>query len=69
MKTKLFIFVSLAVTILSAVILRFYEPKPTKEIKTPMGHEMEYIRHMDEFLYEYRDHNQIAGFSYFQSKN
>lgn len=25
------------------------------EMETPMGHEMEYIRHIDEFLYEYKD--------------
>lgn len=28
---------------------------PKTEVVTPMGHKMEYIRHIDEFLYEYRD--------------
>ena len=31
------------------------ETKCPLEMKTPMGHEMEYIKHIDEFMYEYRD--------------
>lgn len=29
--------------------------KPNIKVVTPMGHEMEFIEHIDEFLYVYRD--------------
>jgi hypothetical protein len=51
MKIKIILVILVVGTLLSQNWLR----KPTTEVRTPMGHEMEYVKHIDEFLYVYRD--------------